>query len=252
MFNVENLAAVAHANDMVMSSREIAELTGKEHRNVLRDTKKMFKALGYSEGGMLTFEHTYIHPQNSQPYQEFRLPKDLTLTLVTGYNVAMRHAIVQRWEELEREISPEPIVPLTYKEALVQLLAKEEVIEQQQVQIDSLNQYFTEGMTYSAFALTLNGVNSQRLGMFLKEKGWLRDNTEDNGGGRFRTTYKGRKYLNDKFGERPSHSEPGQVRLTNKIILLKKGAQEIYAMYTTGQLPMKADWDGSYTAMTFQ
>lgn len=248
MFNVENLAAVAHANDMVMSSREIADITGKQHKNVMRDIRTMLDGLDISHGSFLS------HEISSRGREEniFNLPKDLCLTLVTGYNVALRHAIVQRWEELEREISPEPIVPLTYKEALVQLLAKEEVIEQQQVQIDSLNQYFTEGMTYSAFALTLNGVNSQRLGMFLKEKGWLRDNTEDNGGGRFRTTYKGRKYLNDKFGERPSHSEPGQVRLTNKIILLKKGAQEIYAMYTAGQLPMKADWDGSYTAMTFQ
>ncbi|WP_325079307.1 Rha family transcriptional regulator [Klebsiella aerogenes] len=248
MFNVENLAAVAHANDMVMSSREIADITGKRHDHVIRDIRNMLEAL---ELDAPNFGATYRDASNREKPM-FNLPKDLTLTLVTGYNVAMRHAIVQRWEELEREISPEPIVPLTYKEALVQLLAKEEVIEQQQAQIDSLNQYFTEGMTYSAFALTLNGVNSQRLGMFLKEKGWLRDNTEDNGGGRFRTTYKGRKYLSDKFGERPSHSEPGQVRLTNKIILLKKGAQEIYAMYTAGQLPMKADWDGSYTAMTFQ
>ncbi len=248
MFNVENLAAVAHSDDMVMSSREIADITSKRHPDVKRDIRNMVTQLSLD---VSSFAHNY-RDDNNRNQVEYHLPKDLTLTLVTGYNVAMRHAIVQRWEELEREISPEPVVPLTYKEALVQLLAKEEVIEQQQVQIDSLNQYFTEGMTYSAFALTLNGVNSQRLGMFLKEKGWLRDNTEDNGGGRFRTTYKGRKYLNDKFGERPSHSEPGQVRLTNKIILLKKGAQEIYAMYTAGQLPMKADWDGSYTAMTFQ
>lgn len=33
--------------------------------------------------------------------REFLLPKDLTLTLVTGYDVKRRHAINKRWMELE-------------------------------------------------------------------------------------------------------------------------------------------------------
>jgi hypothetical protein len=36
---------------------------------------------------------------------EFRLPKDLTLTLVTGYDVKRRHAINVRWLQLEEQVS---------------------------------------------------------------------------------------------------------------------------------------------------
>lgn len=79
---------------LTMSSREIAEITGKRHDNVLRDTRTMLEELG---GGVLSFEAIYINPQNGQIYTEFLLPKDLTITLVSGYSTVMRHRIVTRW-----------------------------------------------------------------------------------------------------------------------------------------------------------
>ncbi len=80
-----------------MSSREIAELTGKEHKHVLFDIRKMLEELGFGEPG---FRRSYISAQNKH-MPEFRLPKDLTITLVSGYSIAMRHRIVTRWMELE-------------------------------------------------------------------------------------------------------------------------------------------------------
>ncbi|MFV4743022.1 Rha family transcriptional regulator [Citrobacter freundii] len=100
--NTQNLAALAHSNDMVMSSVEIAELTGKRHNNVVRDIENMLETLGL---GLLTFEHTYVHEQNHQSYRCFKLPKDLCLTLITGYKVDLRHAIVVRWEERKTSLS---------------------------------------------------------------------------------------------------------------------------------------------------
>lgn len=47
----------------------------------------------------------------------FRLPKDLTITLVSGYNVQMRHRIVMRWQELESKVS-QPAIPQSLPEAL--------------------------------------------------------------------------------------------------------------------------------------
>lgn len=79
-----------------MSSREIAELTGKSHDNVLRDARILVA------GGVLKTEETpYIHPQNGQTYPEFLLDERDSLVLVSGYDATLRARIIDRWIELE-------------------------------------------------------------------------------------------------------------------------------------------------------
>ncbi len=85
---------------LTMTSREIAELTGKEHRNVLRDARAMLVEL-HGEGGLLSFEQTHRDPQNGQEYPILALPKRETLILVSGYSVQVRARIIDRWQELE-------------------------------------------------------------------------------------------------------------------------------------------------------
>ena len=101
-------------NKAVMSSREIAEVTGKDHRNVTRDIAKMLGEIGES---MLKFEHTYQNPQNGQNYREYLLPKNLTLNLVAGYRSELRLKIIDRWLELEGG-NAAPSIPQTLPEAL--------------------------------------------------------------------------------------------------------------------------------------
>lgn len=81
-----------------MTSREIAELTGKRHSNVLRDARKMLDNLQLERKSFLSFDHSGA---NGRRIEYFFLTKDLTLTLVSGYDVVMRHKIVKRWQELE-------------------------------------------------------------------------------------------------------------------------------------------------------
>lgn len=87
----------------MMTSREIAELTGKEHAHVMRDVREMLEILGQSDNPDLDSQY-----QGSRRMEKcYKLPKDLTLTLVSGYNIKMRYAIIKRWEELEAGAKPE-------------------------------------------------------------------------------------------------------------------------------------------------
>lgn len=88
-----------------MTSREIAELTGKEHGHVMRDIRLMLAEL-HGDGGVSKFGDTLTNPQNKQAYPVFVLPKRETLVLVSGYSVAMRARIIDRWQELETGAAP--------------------------------------------------------------------------------------------------------------------------------------------------
>lgn len=97
---------------LTMSTREIAELTGKMHKDVLYDTRKMLAGL---EKAAADFSATAQIPGpngSTRTVEVYNLPKDLTLTLVAGYSVQLRHRIVTRWLELEAAAAPAPATAL--------------------------------------------------------------------------------------------------------------------------------------------
>ena len=96
-----NAIAFTKSASLTMSSQEIAELTGKRHDHVMRDIRAMLAEL-HGEGGVPSFGASYINEQNkAQPC--FNLPKRESLILVSGYNVKMRAAIIDRWQDLEEK-----------------------------------------------------------------------------------------------------------------------------------------------------
>lgn len=80
-----------------MSSREIAALTGKEHKHVLTDIRTMIADLELDEPG---FRRIYLDTMNRQQ-TEFVLDRELTETLLTGYSTPLRRKVIARWRELE-------------------------------------------------------------------------------------------------------------------------------------------------------
>ena len=115
-----------------MDSRDIASLTGKEHRNVCRD---IVDQLGQLEGGVLRFEHTYRNEQNKQEYKCYLLPKRECLILASGYNIKLRAAIIDRWAELEAKNAPVTMSRVEFARAL---LAAEERAEAEAKQKEAL------------------------------------------------------------------------------------------------------------------
>jgi len=82
-----------------MSSREIANVTGKRHDNVLRDIVAMLKDLKVD---LLRFEDIYLDGRNREQLQ-YLLDREHTDCLLTGYSAPMRMKVIRRWRELERQ-----------------------------------------------------------------------------------------------------------------------------------------------------
>ncbi|GBQ74954.1 hypothetical protein GLUCOINTEAF2_0201251 [Komagataeibacter intermedius AF2] len=106
--------AVSTGNALTMSSREIAELTAKQHAHVMRDIRAMLEQVGE---GRSKFGSTYLDAQGKER-ECYNLPQDLTYNLVLGYRADLRLKVVRRWMELEAQQAP--ALPKTYAEALLE------------------------------------------------------------------------------------------------------------------------------------
>jgi len=77
-----------------MTSREVADLTGKRHENILTDIEKILESLNAAGLEFQPSEHldTYKDP-TGRSLKQYRLNKQLTMTLVTKYDDARRYAV---------------------------------------------------------------------------------------------------------------------------------------------------------------
>lgn len=119
---------LAAGQPLTMSSLEIAELTGKQHHHVVRDIRKMLEELRDDPN----LDDVVCSTDKRGYTTEIRLPRDLTHTLVTGYSVPLRLAVIRRLEQLEAEAAkPAFQVPTTFLGAMK--LATE--LEEQRLQL---------------------------------------------------------------------------------------------------------------------
>lgn len=133
------------SNIKTMSSREIAELTKKEHSNIKRDISAMILQLNYPylmlkdcpdfNPSELKGHNVTIKPftHNGNMYEEFQLDQDMSLLLATGYSVTLRQTLIKRWRELEQ--SQAPVIPQTYAAALLEAGRLAGIVEEQGEQL---------------------------------------------------------------------------------------------------------------------
>lgn len=87
------------AGSAMMSSKEIAEITGKEHKHVCRDIRNLVEAL---TGGPDLDHPGIVAVIDSRGYVDhFTLDFKATMTLITGYDAKRREMVVDRWLALE-------------------------------------------------------------------------------------------------------------------------------------------------------
>ena len=121
---------------LTMSSREIAALCEKRHDHVLRDIKKMLRDIDAPNFGAVDFTAEY-RDAKGEARKEYRLPKDLTVTLITGYRADLRYRVVKRLEELEGEQKHSAV--LSGKQLMAAaLIEANSTMEAQAMQIESM------------------------------------------------------------------------------------------------------------------
>ena len=230
-----------------MSSVEIADLTGKLHKNVLADIRAMLADLELSSAD---FSAQY-KDSTGRSLPCFQLDREMTDTLLTGYSAKMRLAVVRRWRELEAQASPPAPADLSKLEILQMALESEKArvlltlqVETQATKIEHLESLFKEGMSHVQFCKGLNGVNVMQVGHFLERRNWLYN--ESKSGTRYRVAaYARDKYMTEHQQEITPHGKEAFISYTP--ILLRKGAVRLYKLYLAGDLPMKKNWDGLHT-----
>ena len=136
------------SNTPTMSSNEIAELTGKQHKHVLTDIRLMLANL---EIRSAEFSADLLDAYGrKQP--GFNLPKRETLILVSGYDISMRAKIIDRWQELEAAPQRDPMailsdpaamrgLLLTYTEKVIALESK---VQEQAPKVEALDRIATK------------------------------------------------------------------------------------------------------------
>ena len=119
-----------------MTSLEIAEVTGKQHSNVMRDIRSILRQGVHQFNFELMFRISKLgnDAERKDPY--YRLTPKGCLILASGYDALLREKIIDRLEDLEKNSKPQ--LPGNYLDALKQLVASEE--QKQQLTLENRRQ----------------------------------------------------------------------------------------------------------------
>lgn len=141
-----------------MSSKEIASLTGKDLSNVHRDIRGMLVEL-HGDGSDLNhiiYQGVTAERDDRGYVKVFHLDYSHTMTLITGYNIKLRKAVVDRWDQLENEkkaLIPNFANPVEAAEAWIaqykEIEAQKLLIAKQAPAVEFVENYMEANGTYN-------------------------------------------------------------------------------------------------------
>lgn len=119
-------------DDERMTSLQIAEITARLHKNVMRAIRNMEPAWEKINGRK--FELVDYKDEKGETRPCYSLNKEECLYIATKFNDEARAKLIKRWKELEEQ-HQKPSVPQNYLEALKSLIKAEE--EKQQLALEN-------------------------------------------------------------------------------------------------------------------
>jgi len=151
----------------VMSSLKIAEATGKNHADVLRDIRNVLGEAGIGES---KFAGTYTDSQNKERACYF-LPRRECDLVVSGYSVKYRLAIIDRWQELEAKQTFK--IPQTLGEALRLAADLQDQVQIMAPKAEALDLIAcTDGLMNITTAAKTLQIGPRVLAKYLDSNGW--------------------------------------------------------------------------------
>ena len=154
-------------SELKMSSKEIAELTDKNHGHVKRAIENMFSQLDLD---VSRFGYIYLDSMKREQ-AGYLLDKDLTLTLISGYSIPLRHKIIKRWQELEKTKILSPAEQLL--ENAKMLVAIEKKQQEHELKLKQIGQLAIQANSYNSANtgfMTIRGFcNIHKIKQSMKE-----------------------------------------------------------------------------------
>lgn len=121
------------ANEIKMTSLDVAEVTGKNHQHVMRDVRNEIEELGEEISQSIFGQSTYTN-ERGREYPCYTFGKKGAMQLALKYDAKTRYKVIEYIEYLENNQQQPYKLPTTYKEALLQLVEKEEENEKLQLE----------------------------------------------------------------------------------------------------------------------
>ena len=210
-----------------MTSLEIAQLTGKQHKHVMEAIRKMEPAWAKVCGSNFRLTSRAIEQPNGgiREIPCYSLSKTETLYIATKFNDEARAKLVIRWEELERERRLEQQRPKQKIKEIRLLASDEEVLDEADDILGDELERLNRGSRFCYTPTEIGkpfGLDGRDLNSFLCDRGiirWAR--------GQWRLTqkYMHQDLTEDRFNY--VHALDGHRKLISSLVWTEKGRQFI-------------------------
>ncbi len=221
-----------------MNSLDIADLTDKKHKHVMRDIRTLEKqgAIDESKVGLSSYTDASRRKQ-----QMYLLDFEATMVLITGYDAKLRSKVVTRWVALEKK-ETDPMAVLNDPNAMRGLLlnysekviALEEEVKEQKPKVSGFNRISeADGLSCVTNAAKTLQMRPKDLFFWLSSNKWIYKRA----GGKTWTGYQNRiqqGLLQHKVTT--VQQSDGSERVFEQVLVTGKGITRLSKeMNTTGE-----------------